>query len=963
LDLSGNASQKLLFETKNRKDKHSFFRADVHLYKAEEGKRLEPNTYVFPFSVKLPKSLPSSCSYEQKHASASFTIEYNLELKTKDRGEFSDKKSFLVTSAHPEDEPAPCVLQPKPVSLEDLGAPGKGRIFMGARVKSTNVSRGQPLVVSLASKNQSTCEIERVEVTLEEEYYWTTDSKGGYGKTTLVEELNVGSLRGLRLSGIRRSESANDESIAKKMYRDLRSKHSELTLMIPQTAHESYTGLVVKISHYLKVTLLLMTKTGFNHPSIRIPIQIEGDPPSTKREDLQSNFSDHVSEKARIRFPMSTASPDQIVLGSNAAMLDNDDGLSQSIPPPTDDKISCLELIEDMAASLNPYDFLTEKMKDLEWAIFLASLTPLEFGSIIAHVNNEFAQPRVGALLAQNFGGDFTCAHCGAAIQNTSEVFRSEMVEGLLGFCSDLAENNLLIRDQLDEFEQIVVALHALNDEDDAPPSPPPTPKTPSKKDQNPPKRTSDSSRESRSGKPPTRIPSKKESTDSITPKKEDICMGDDKHPGTVEYVHAVKCIVAKGAFQEFCPPVFRKIKQKFKDRRFLMRPFEDLKSYWREPSNRELIQYVGSTFDSEKLKKEAAAVENAEQPDIWNQPANGDEANGGDRSWKKSLNNQGKSDWDLAVTIHSYASGMSGIKTFAEEEDDDWDEGPSAVDICFDRAHHPGNAALVRAVRSSLKSFADTGWSPPIYKAIKNQLRGRRFFVKTGEGQWKEATQQERRKKMSICFEKENKALQGKRRGSTTAPLRKGLSEPSLQPHSPPGRRRSAPITTSPLGRQGKSMPSLQVNTPPSRRRSSTTPQGRQGVSEPPVESIKVNTSPPTPRRRSSVRDANRSSVREPKIQRNALSMKKPRDFDICYGLDRHPGTVSFHMAIIRRLEESGDKEFNPAVYKAVRAQLVGRRFFIRPDKDQPWKEATAQERVEWTRKHFESNRRKVRR
>ena len=89
---------------------------------------------------------------------------------------------------------------------------------------------------------------------------------------------------------------------------------------------------------------------------------------------------------------------------------------------------------------------------------------------------------------------------------------------------------------------------------------------------------------------------------------------------------------------------------------------------------------------------------------------------------------------------------------------------------------------------------------------------------------------------------------------------------------------------------------------------------------------------------------------------------MKKPRDFDICFGSEQHPGTVSFHMAVVRRIEESGDKEWNPTVYKAIRAQLVGRRFFVRADKMKPWREATAPERVECTRRHFETNRRRLR-
>ena len=847
---------------------------------------------------------------------------------------------------------------------------------MGARLKSTSVCRDQPFVVSLASKNQSTCEIERVEVILEEECYWTTKSKGGYGKKTLVEERSIGLLHGLKLSGIRRTENVTDESIAKKMYRDLKSRHSELTLTVPTSAYESYTGLAVKISHYLKVTLVLMTKSGFTHPSIRIPILVESDPAKTITRDssLGMEFSDHVSEKPRVRFPPALLSPDQVALGSHAAMLDNAEGPSLPIPPHSNDNVSCLDLIEEISASLNAYNFLAAKMTDLDWAIFLASLSPQEFGSIIAHVNNEFYQPRVGALLAQNFGGDFTCGHCAKAIENTSKVFRSEMVEGLLGFCSDLAENNLLIRDQLDEFEQIVVALHALNDEEDTPEPDTKSPTSPSKTYEAPPSptRPSKGSNEVKS----SRKSSKNVGADSITPTKEDICIGDDEHPGTIELVAAVRRIVVAGTFNEFCPPVFRRIKRKFKDRRFLMRPFEDLKYYWRDPSNRELIEYVSTTFDNEKLKFEEATKKKVEEDDIWNEPALEKQ-----KSWK-SATNQPQSGWDLAVTIHSYVSGITGYNT---ADEDDWYDGPSESDVCFDRTKHPGNVALIKAVRTSLKEFAETPWSPRVYKAIKSNLSGRRFFIKNSDGQWKEATQQERRKKLSIIFEREKKGAPVKKRRSSRGPMQKVRSDPAIQVNSPSGRRRSS--SSGPLRRRGglgalkEDLGSSMRST--GRRRSSSkgplersgkgplerSSKGsleRQGTPAPPVATVEVNgSSSPKPRkRRSSVKDL-RNQNRAPREPRSpippkkSLSMENPRDFDICYGLDRHPGTVSFQAAVMRRLEEAGDKEWNPTVYKAIRAQLVGRRFFIRPNKKQPWREATAQERVECTRKQFVSNQR----
>jgi hypothetical protein len=536
-----------------------------------------------------------------------------------------------------------------------------------------------------------------------------------------------------------------------------------------------------------------------------------------------------------------------------------------------------------MAASINDYDFLVDKMKDLEWAIFFASLTPEEFGRVIAHVNLEFAQPRVGALLARNYGGDFTCAHCGAAIQNTAQVFRSNMVEGLLAYCVDLSENNHLVRGQLSEFEQIIVALHAL-DERERPPQ--------RAKSFSAVKRTS-----SRGPLRPTRsskVGNKPE--DSVTPEEADICMNDNKHQGTKEFFHFVKHVATHDESPQFCPAVFRRIKRKFKDRRFLIRPFQEMPYYWREASKREQIEFVGNAFDNEKLRQIAASQQKEEAA-----MRNGQDPKGDGKKWAKRLR-ESASEWDLVMTIHSYASAIEDEQQEEEKEEEE-DQGPTAIDICFDKPDQAGNAALVRAVRRSLQDSTETDFSPPMYRSIKGHLRGRRFFTKVGEGEWREATQQERRQHIGNIFEEEKALKQKKRR------------------------------------------PSVSSST-------SSLPSGESSL-----EGVANGGSPKRviPQRRAAKRDSYSSHRQKPK-----MSMKHPRDFDVCYGLEGHPGTTMLHTAVMDAVLQFPNTEWSPPVYKFVRAQLQGRRFFIQPEKNLPWREATAPERVDRTRKEFEIARRR---
>lgn len=80
----------------------------------------------------------------------------------------------------------------------------------------------------------------------------------------------------------------------------------------------------------------------------------------------------------------------------------------------------------------------------------------------------------------------------------------------------------------------------------------------------------------------------------------------------------------------------------------------------------------------------------------------------------------------------------------------------PSDSDICFGDDNHPGTKAWKEAVKSSLEHFpGTTNWGPPVYKFIRHKLQGRDYYVDDG-GDWREATNNERREWFERQFEKE---------------------------------------------------------------------------------------------------------------------------------------------------------------------------------------------------------------
>lgn len=1199
IEVNGKEKTTALQDGKIIHDKHCFFRADVQLFNA--GKPIQANTYVFPFSIPLPKSLPASRNYEDSRGS--FRIEYNLKLKTQARGKFPNKRSFEIVSSLRVGESVPCLLQPKPTTTEALGMSGKGKIFLGAHVKDTNVLRGRDLLFSLACRNESTLKIDRAVVALEEEYYYTTKTFGGHGASKIFERDDLKRLPGIRVVGLHTSEfdsrTIDEETIARRMFKDLKSKGNIISLTIPESSKESYSGIIVQVSHYLRFYVIAKTDSEM-YPSIRIPIRIGSEHPGTK--DIINYGIDHVSETARIKFPLAKAQPDAIVLGRNAGVLDNDESFSMPIPLPDNAKPTMTILREELAATIDDFDFMSEKMKDLDWAIFFASLTAEEFGSIIALVGSEFAQPRVAVLLAQNFGGDFTCAHCAAAIRNVAPVFRSNVVEGLLPFCTDLPVNNHLIREQLSDFEQIIVALHALN-EDEAPEDDdfqrerstssrrrtveevPAEMKVPTDilvgiddLDEYMEKPPSDMTLETAlrqcevegiSSSSNNQSRTKNIVPTGVSPRRLDVLLGVADHPQTFKLISAIKAVVDEGEFPEFCPPAFRLIKQQFSsDQRFLVAPSRENPAYLREATKLELIEHVGNIFDrfkAEKIYEDLDKAGSHPSDEGCRLHRRADSTN-----WREALEKT-HSEWELALTVHTYASAIdNGMDPICKA-----DGGPSKIDICFFKAAHPGNAVLVNTIRQIIEKKPEVAWSPPLYRAIKKSLTGRRFFVSVGEGAWCEATQVERRENVEKYFQLEKdhiaaameksrhsngrdvspgkKAVSSRRRsesmeesgtrlagdrlGSNKVGLSQGrdpdksghrrisladvnasdrlarssslrqsfsenvsprvpkkrtskisVGEVAASPRNPrestdgkpgkvpskaesssregserlqrrsfltsydesghsrssrsPGRYQRTKVPASPSGldksksrvinkesdggggserqsrrsllgissgsghvRRSKSAgkyknsdvlsPQETLEKEKSRLRSynegkplrDQAKESTKGVSKRksndklPVKSIEILRSDEGDKDFDGSFSANgemalndtqeeEQSEKGPGFfrrftRKNSIrtietrNMRHPRDLDICYGSASHPGTIALVEAVVKSMHKLGSKGWSPNVYKAIRLEIQGRRFFVRADRESPWREASPEEQLESTQKLFEAKRR----
>lgn len=85
----------------------------------------------------------------------------------------------------------------------------------------------------------------------------------------------------------------------------------------------------------------------------------------------------------------------------------------------------------------------------------------------------------------------------------------------------------------------------------------------------------------------------------------------------------------------------------------------------------------------------------------------------------------------------------------------------PDDTDICFDDRHHPGTKDWIIVIRECLEKFVGQEYSPPVYKAIKKKLKGRRFLVRTRRTErtsWREATKPEVIELFGECFNEERR-------------------------------------------------------------------------------------------------------------------------------------------------------------------------------------------------------------
>jgi len=266
------------------------------------------------------------------------------------------------------------------------------------------------------------------------------------------------------------------------IYKHLKSGDNRFDIKLPLETRYDHQGRLLNIEHYLKITL--QTKMFVSDAELFVPILVAAPPevkaagenasqlvtassassnsPCPTSPDSKADPASPPSESVEHRALLARASEDLIFVGIEAENM-----VGQK---PTEEWILPNEIIQAQRApsmnnlwrymqkSIDPSDLIARRAKDQAWAIFFGTTAPEDFGRIVSWVPSDFGRPRAAAALAPLLNGSrgMSCEYAAAAIRNTGSWNRATLVKKLLPLCFDLKANHELIRDELNEWEELV---------------------------------------------------------------------------------------------------------------------------------------------------------------------------------------------------------------------------------------------------------------------------------------------------------------------------------------------------------------------------------------------------------------------------------------------------------------------------------------------------------------------------
>lgn len=244
-------------KSNSKQEKLTFFETQVEL---GECASLEAGIHSFPFSVILPDYLPTSTYPSADHLFHGIQCTCTAHLGKKRKASFFQ----VVAAKKPSGARVQSSIGPKTDSITRRKGSrmpkDPGRIAWGAAVDNNRLGRGQNCMLTVSCQNLSVVDIMEVSFKLIEEYGWSAERRW----KTKRKEL-IGAITRMQLPEHMTKGTDQKEQAGSSFFPDIRSdldsqQYSSRLHLCPKLydcAHDSYSGKLITVSHYVEVQLKL----------------------------------------------------------------------------------------------------------------------------------------------------------------------------------------------------------------------------------------------------------------------------------------------------------------------------------------------------------------------------------------------------------------------------------------------------------------------------------------------------------------------------------------------------------------------------------------------------------------------------------------------------------------------------------------------------------------------------------
>jgi len=373
-----------------------------------------------------------------------------------------------VLAKPPSSEKISYFVQPVTVNIKTCCCFSRGDITFGAAADDTRVGKNESIKVDFGCKNEATTEIQYVEAYVKQYISWNANGRDNHTDHELVTQqfMETDDMGARTKDEMQQLSSNADNQFASRgiddLFREIKTMVTEgsnsISLHIPHDAKSSYNGLLINVSHVLKIKI---KTSGFStNPESEIPVQIVT-PDSVSTEQTEDDIALEPSapvldgwnlDEVTIAAPAST--PTNMVYGGGVAGEEEIVVEPLGIDEMGGGEATLQSLLKKLGSSVSAKATIADRIADDNWDSVFASLQPRDFAAILGKVTIDFDQAEVADMVASKIP-NFSSAHVVAAYRIVAEWVREQVVRKLLPHTKDLETNSNVILSELTDWERI----------------------------------------------------------------------------------------------------------------------------------------------------------------------------------------------------------------------------------------------------------------------------------------------------------------------------------------------------------------------------------------------------------------------------------------------------------------------------------------------------------------------------